>query len=118
MFMRHCDVHCMADTIPFMRSGKPKKPYYYASGKRVTLEPAADVVALNEPLLAEKFPDFHVEKAAQGTGPLAGGKIRLVSSDAFDKDTLSRMKNAGVAQTVYRQEGAILVILPEIRVED
>ena len=38
--------------------------------------------------------------------------------DDLKPDTLKRLRNAGVTQPVYRQGGAILVALPEIRIED
>jgi hypothetical protein len=49
---------------------------------------------------------------------LASGDIRLIPRDAFTSETLSCLKRAGVAQTVFQHDGAKLVVLPEIRVED
>lgn len=101
-----------------MGTRKSKKPYYYAVGKRVTLEPAVDLVALDDVRLVEKLPDLRASDPALREGsPLRGG-IRLVQRDDLMPDTLKRLRNAGVTQPVYRQDGAILVALPEIRIED
>jgi hypothetical protein len=101
-----------------MATKKPKKPYYYAGGKRVTLEPAADLVAVDDARLAEKLPDLLASDAALRSGtPLRGG-IRLVHRDNLEADTLDRLQSAGVTQPVFRQDGATLVALPEIRIED
>ena len=101
-----------------MAKAKYHKPYYYAGGKRVTLERAGDVVALNGPLLAEKFPDLSAEGAMKQSTRLSGSEIRLVPRSELTDDTLSRLTSAGITQTVYRQDGATLVSLPEIRVEN
>src|SRR5262245_30818249 len=101
----------------FMGTAKSKKPYYYAGGKRVTLEPAADVVALAEARLAEKLPDLRLEVVGRSTR-LPGGDLRLIPCDALPSDTLARLREAGVTQPVFRKDGANLVALPEVRVED
>jgi hypothetical protein len=101
-----------------MDKRKPNKPYYYADGKRVTLEPAADLVAVDDARLAEKFPDLtSLDSALQSATPLRGG-IRVVQRNQLDANTLERLQSAGVTQPVFRQGGATLVALPEIRIED
>ena len=97
---------------------KGKKPYYYAGGKRVTLVPAADLVAVDDARLAKKMPDLLASDAALRSGtPLRGG-IRLIHRENLEADTLDRLQRAGVTQPVFRQDGATLVALPEIRIED
>jgi hypothetical protein len=101
-----------------MATRKPKKPYYYAGGKRVELEPAADLVAVDDARLAEQLPDLLASDAALRAGkPLRGG-IRLVERDALAPGTLDRLQSAGVTQPVFRQDSAIVIALPEIRIED
>jgi hypothetical protein len=101
-----------------MATKKPNKLYYYAGGKRVTLEPAADLVAVDETRLAEKLPDLLASDAALRSATRLPGGIRLVHRDSLGADTLNRLQSAGVTQPVFRQSGATLVALPEIRVED
>ena len=52
------------------------------------------------------------------SGTRLRGGIRLVRRDALEGDTLDRLQSAGVTQPVFRQEGATVVALPEVRVED
>jgi hypothetical protein len=93
-------------------------PYYYAGGERVALEPAADLVAVDDARVAEKLPDLlRSESALRAGKPLRGG-IRLLPRDALSPETLQRLQDAGATQPVFRHEGAILIALPEIRVED
>ena len=116
--MRCCDERCTRDSMTVMATKKPKKPYYYAGGKRVVLEPAADLVAVDDARLAEKLPDLLASDAALRSGrPLRGG-IRLVQREALGPETLARLQSAGVTQPVFRQAGAIMIALPEIRIED
>jgi len=101
-----------------MATKKPKKLYYYAGGKRVPLEPATDLVAVDDTRLAERLPDLLASDTALRSGtPLRGG-IRLIQRDHLAADTLDRLQRAGVTQPVFRQAGATLVAMPEIRIED
>ena len=101
-----------------MARKKSNKPYYYASGKRVTLEPAADLVAVDDARLAAKLPDLLASDAALRAGTALRGGIRLIHRDDLGADTLERLHSAGVTQPVFRQDGATLIVLPEIRIED
>ena len=101
-----------------MATMKPKKPYYYAGGKRVTLEPATDLIAVDEARLAEKLPDLLSSDAALRSGKALGGGIRLLEREALAPATLARLQSSGVTQPVFRQQGAVMIALPEVRVED
>ena len=100
-----------------MATRKSKKPYYYAGGKRVVLEPAADLVAVDAARLAEKLPELASDAALRAGKPLRDG-IRLVQRATLAPETLQRLRTAGVTQPVFRQGGAVMVALPEIRIED
>ncbi len=101
-----------------MATKRPKKPYYYAGSKRVTLEPADDLIAVDDARVAEKLPDLLASDTALRSGtPLRGG-IRLIRRENLQADTLNRLQSAGVTQPVFRQDDATLVALPEIRIED
>lgn len=94
------------------------KPYYYAGGKRVLLEPATDLVAVDDASLAEQLPDLLASDAALRAGKALRGGIRLVEREALAPETFDRLQSAGVTQPVFRQDGAIMIALPEIRIED
>jgi len=104
--------------MALMATKKPTKPYYYAGGKRVTLEPATDLIAVDEARLAEKLPDLLTSDKDLLSGKALSGGIRLVERQALAPATLERLQNAGVTQPVFRQQGAVMVALPEVRVED
>src|SRR5436305_15327177 len=90
--------------------------YYYAGGKRVPLQHAPDLIAVDEARLAAKLPDLLASDAALSAGrPLRAG-IRLVERGALSADTAGRLRDAGVTQPVFRAEGSVLVALPEVRV--
>jgi hypothetical protein len=99
-----------------MATRKSQNLYYYAGGKRVALEPATDLVAVDEARLAEKVPDLLASDALPSGTRMRG--IRLISRHNLDADTLDRLQRAGVTQPVFRQGDATLVALPEIRIED
>jgi hypothetical protein len=95
--------------------------YYYAGGQRVHLTRADDLVAVDKRRLAkEHIGDeirIEVEKVSK---PLMGG-ISLVSLTDLGSDAekmVKVLKKAGALQPVYKADGAILVALPEVRVEE
>jgi hypothetical protein len=101
-----------------MATRKAKDEYYYAGGKRVALKPALDLIAVDDARLAEKLPTLQASDAALREGtPLRGG-IRLVQVDDLEPNTLERLQKAAVTHPVFRQDGTILVALPDIRIED
>src|SRR5688572_19268632 len=70
----------------------PADAYYYAGGKRVDLAPAADLVAV----------------------PAGGTSVRVLKKDELGAA-------AGAAKSLYpvfRAHGAVMVALPEVRVEE
>jgi hypothetical protein len=96
-----------------MATKKARDEYYYAGGKRVALKSALDLIGVDDARLAEKLPTLQASDAALRKGtPLRGG-IRLVRVDDLEPDTLERLRKAAVTQPVFRQDGAILVALPE-----
>src|SRR4051812_3203776 len=103
MFTQPCGGRCTADTMTSMGTSKPKKPYYYAGGQRVLLEPAVDLVAVDEARLAEQLPDLMESDAAlRASKPLRGG-ILLVERGSLGAETFDRLRSAGVTQPVFRQ---------------
>jgi hypothetical protein len=95
--------------------------YYYAGGRRVELTPADDLLAIDERRLSEgAVPDALWDEPMKSRRPLTGG-ISLV--DVADlggnaAELTKTLKQARALQPVYRADGAILVALPEVRVEE
>lgn len=92
--------------------------FYYANGQPVELVLADDVVAIDEGILAQ----MHVP--AEVAAPIERGMQRLVRGLALiPAATLppglrSRLDKRGAVQPVFRAQGATLVPLPEVRVEE
>lgn len=83
--------------------------YYYAGGQKIPLEPDDEHVA--------------VDKAAASTVESAGtripvpGNIVILERSAVDASALTRLRRDGAVQTVYRRNQALVVPLPEVRIE-
>ena len=67
--------------------------------------------------LAQALPDLKDDASLRGGRTLRDG-IRLVDRETLTPETFQRLQAAGVTQPVFRQSGAILIALPEIRVEN
>jgi len=89
--------------------------YYYAGGKRVPLEPDESHVAVEEKAAARAgLGPLLEEAAAQGGRRLPGGVVLLPRSK-LDAQSMARLQ--GRVRSVYRHGDAMVVPLPEIRVE-
>jgi hypothetical protein len=106
---------------------KPKDPgaadepggaYYYAGGKKVELTPAEDLLAVDERRLAGAGEVEGLVK--QSARQRAGGMVLVERKDLGAKaaEVVDALRRAGALQPVYRAQGAILIALPEVRVEE
>jgi len=87
--------------------------YYYAGGRRVTLETDDEHVAID----SQAASAAGIEKSAKNPlRKLPGGVVVAVRSD-LDEKQLASLRTAGALRPVYRHDRALLVPLPEIRVE-
>lgn len=89
--------------------------YYYASGRRIELEPDDEHVAVDQQLAKRAGLDTHA--AVSGVAPRTSGGVVLAERAALDKKTLASLRKAGALQPVYKRERAVVVALPEVRVE-
>lgn len=89
------------------KSSKSQGPYYYAGGKRIDLTAADDLVALDPETTGDTTPGR----------PLTEG-LRLVDRKDLG-DAHRRVADEQAAKyPVFRAQGAILVALPVVRVEE
>jgi hypothetical protein len=99
----------------------PKRPtgyYYYASGNPVHLALDEEWLALDSQRYASVEERPRVRAASlKSSRPLRGDLI-LVKRDAIPADHLDELINTGAAQPVFRSDGAMMIALPEIRVEE
>jgi hypothetical protein len=90
--------------------------YYYAGGQRIELEPATDLLAVDESALRQANLPASAKKALKAARQLTSG-ISLIDRDAIEDAVADALAKAGALQPVFRAMGAVLVALPEVRVE-
>jgi hypothetical protein len=90
------------------------KRYYYAGGKRVTIEEDKSQVAVD----VSRADAAGLQKVIAGvSGPKLPGGVMLAERAAFDEKGLARLQKAGALRPVFRHDSAVMVAMPEIRVE-
>jgi hypothetical protein len=89
---------------------------YYAGGRKVELDRAEDYVAVDEGAAHKAGLDHQVQTASKDIPRLSGGVV-LLPRDALDEQTITDLGDAGALQPVYRHNDAVMVALPEVRVE-
>ena len=88
--------------------------YYYAGGKKVELEADPDHVAVDRAV---------AEAAGLGSGAIGAGPpnlrsgVVLAERSSLGEKALAELHSAGALRPVFRRDQAVLVALPEIRVE-
>ena len=90
-------------------------PYFYAAGKRVTLEVESSLWALDTEALAVAAIAQTLRERILADARVLRGKYVLVHLPAA---LLDELRAAHAVQPVFRSAGAMLVALPEVRVEE
>jgi hypothetical protein len=90
-------------------------PYFYAAGKRVALEVESSLWALDTEALAAAAIAQSMREQILADARVLRGKYVLVHLSAALLDPL---RAAHAVQPVYRSADAMLVALPEVRVEE
>lgn len=102
--------------VPQQRSRK--QSYYYSGRQRIELTPAEDLLAVDEQRLTGSSVSKEVQEEIRHVAQTLRAGVLLVRGESLDPDTESVLEEAGALQPVYRAEGAIIVLLPEVRVEE
>jgi hypothetical protein len=89
---------------------------YYAGGRKVELDRAEDYVAVDQNAAHNAGLDAQVKSASKDS-PRQGGGVVLVPRTALDDKTIADLSDARALQPVYRHDNAVMVALPEVRVE-
>jgi hypothetical protein len=92
----------------------PGQAYYYAGGERRRLV-GSDLVAVDLEALGDVDEGAAEELRSEGQA-LTGG-IVLVASEVAAKVLGDRLKDCPGVHPVYEADGALVVVLPEVRVE-
>ncbi len=89
---------------------------YYAGGRKVELDRDDSYVAVVEDAAEQAGLDAQVKTATRDS-QRGGGGVLLVDRSALDEKVLTSLRDAGALQPVYRNDQAVMVALPEVRVE-
>lgn len=92
----------------------PGEAYYYAGGRRRGLG-ESDLVALD--LAAVDAIGEGERDALRDQGRTLTGEVVLVDREAAARVLGDRLRDASGVHPVYEAEGALVVVLPEVRVE-
>ena len=90
-------------------------PYFYAGGKRVALEVESSLWALDTEALSAAAIADSIRKQILADARLLRGKYVLAH---VPSSALEPLRAAHAVRRVYRSAGAMLVPLPEVRVEE
>jgi hypothetical protein len=90
-------------------------PYFYAAGKRVTLTVESSLWALDTEALAVALIGESIRKRILANSRRLRGKYVLAH---VPSSALESLRAAHAVQPVYRSADAMLVALPEVRVEE
>lgn len=90
--------------------------YYYAAGRKVQLESDDEHVAVDQKAAERAGLEARLKKASQDA-PRLGSGVALVPRSSLGEGTIAALREAGALQPVYRHDRALIVALPEVRVE-
>lgn len=86
--------------------------YYYAAGRRIDLEHDDEHVAIDR-----KTADQAGLRSVAADAPRHAGGVVVASRAALPHDALASLQRAGALQPVFKRDRAMVVALPEVRVE-
>lgn len=90
--------------------------YYYAGGRKVVLDSDEEHVAVDRRLARQAGLAAEVEEASV-VGSRQEAVMVVAQRSALGHDTLASLEQAGAIQPVYRRDRAVVVPLPEVRIE-
>jgi hypothetical protein len=92
--------------------------YYYAAGQKVDLEPDEEHVAVDQAAAEKAGLDAKVSSySSTSTATRAGAGVLVTARSLLPPDTIRQLREAGALQPVYRRDKAVIVPMPEVRVE-
>lgn len=96
----------------------PSGYYYYASGKPVHLTLDEDWVAVDARRSESSGASGNLRAAIRNASKPLRGDLVLMRRDTLSSQQHAALANEGAIHPVFRAEGARLVALPEVRVEE
>lgn len=96
----------------------PSGDYYYASGKRIPLTVDEDWVAVDARRSKEAGYAVNLQQGRDDDSRPLRGDLVLVRLGTIPRRQLHPLSQKGAIQPVFKVDGAKLVALPEVRVEE
>lgn len=93
------------------------KAYYYAGGRRITLTPDKEWLVIAAQHLPTEVPEA-VQAELQQKAQALSADLHMVRRAALSPATIDFLQQADAMAPVFRAAGALLVALPEVRVEE
>ncbi|MDY3554778.1 hypothetical protein R5W24_003907 [Gemmata sp. JC717] len=93
---------------------RPAQAYYYAGGTKVYLTPADDLVALD----SESLQQAGIGEGSDGAVRSLSSKVKLVDRARVGTSAGHGGRALVDRYPVFRSHGVVMVVLPEIRVEE
>ena len=101
-----------------MANKSGKFDYYYANGKKVPLMLADGMFAFDDDEIEARLPKAeHVEQIRTVSRRLRG-RVALVNYSDVAETVSKELHEHNVAHPVFEAEGALIVPLPEVRIEE
>ncbi|MEW4527627.1 MAG: hypothetical protein ACF8PG_00435 [Maioricimonas sp. JB045] len=99
-------------------AGKQTENYYYANGRRVPLVRSRELVAIEDRAPeACGLDDTECARLKSASRPLRGG-VSLIEREKLGDQLEQQLDSRQLLHPVFEAEGALLVPLPEIRIEE
>ncbi len=93
------------------------KHYYYAGGERHALTSDDEFLAIDRSRLKQAGVDKLTENKLMRDSQALRGNIRLIPKLAVPPELRERLAASGALQLVFREQGAWIIVLPEVRAE-
>jgi hypothetical protein len=100
------------------RHDPPSGDYYYASGKAVRLTPDEEWIAVDTRRSEAAVSPADLKALLRDASRPLRGDLVLVRRDALSSRQLDALAKQGAIHPVFHAGGAMLVALPEVRVEE
>jgi hypothetical protein len=91
--------------------------YYWAQGKKVSLQQATEIAVDVPAAQRAGLWEGELSATADRSGARLSADLALLPAAEVPEPLRDRLESAGAVQPVFRHDDALLVVLPEVRVE-
>jgi hypothetical protein len=91
--------------------------YYWASGEKIPLSAAPEIVVNSKAADEQGLWQGELSEVASSQGTDIGKGLVILPSDAVPAELRDRLDDTGASAPVYSADDALIVVLPEVRME-